>query len=86
MPPIDEYVTVDLNKKKEKNQGHRKKMDKQEAEKIIQQFEKSDPTGIPNREEILNVLTAMNVFTLHQISEFIMKDYLDNMIHNMKKI
>lgn len=61
-------------------------MNKKEAEKIIQQFEKSDPIGIPNRKEILDVLTAMNVFTLNQISEFIMQDYLDNMVHNLKKI
>lgn len=60
-------------------------MNKQEAEKIIQDFEKSDPTQMVSRGEILNVMTAMNVFTLNQISEFIMQDYLDNMVHNLRE-
>ena len=60
-------------------------MNKEEAEKIIQEFESSDPNGIPNRKEILEVLTAMNIFTLNQISEFIMQDYLDDSIRIHRK-
>ncbi len=59
-------------------------MNKEEAEKIIQEFEAANPDEVPTRREILHVLTAMNVFTLNQISEFIMQDYLDNTLHNLK--
>lgn len=60
-------------------------MNKQEAEKIIQDFEKKNPTEMVSRGEVLNVMTAMNVFTLNQISEFIMQDYLDNMVNNLRE-
>lgn len=61
-------------------------MTKEEAVEIITQFEAQADDQYITRKEAIRVMTAMNVFTLYEISSTIMTDFLDNSLSNLRKI
>lgn len=61
-------------------------MDKRDAEKIIKEFESGNPNDLVTRKQVIDVMTAMNVYTLIEITEEISRNILDNAVDNMRKI
>jgi len=60
-------------------------MTKEQALEIITQFEDQCDDSFITRKEAISVMTAMNVFMLNQISEFLMTDYKNSQTGNNLK-
>ena len=63
-----------------------KNMTKQECEKIISDFENGDFEGYMTRKQVMDVMVAMNVYTMLEITEELSRVILDHVTSNTKKI
>ena len=63
-----------------------KNMTRQECEKIISDFENGDFEGYMTRKQVMDVMVAMNVYTMLEITEELSRVILDHVTSNTKKI
>jgi len=60
-------------------------MTKDEALKIIAEFESKSSDEYATRKEVAKLVTAMSNYLCFEISEIIVRDSFDSLIANMKK-